>query len=210
MIAETTRWVILKKLPASIDIPNSGEQPRKSFFVYARHRMSGYSGHGWRRPPQDVTRYPLFAGLHAGRAQAKTTVCSFAPPKVTSLVAHLACPAIENECAEFRAILDDLSADVGGYVLPFANFRHAHEYRIIVGHRLADDQFCRTPRVRRRPDRPLRRKPGRSDARPGRNRLRLRHLGRHGAGRRRHDVSKYGRPAGLRASCQRVLILKGS
>jgi hypothetical protein len=41
MIAETTRWVILKKLPASIDIPNSGEQPRKSFFVYARHRMSG-------------------------------------------------------------------------------------------------------------------------------------------------------------------------
>jgi 5-methyltetrahydropteroyltriglutamate--homocysteine methyltransferase len=33
-----------------------------------------------------------------------------------------------------------LQADVGGLVLPFANPRHQHEYRVLAKHRLADDQ----------------------------------------------------------------------
>jgi 5-methyltetrahydropteroyltriglutamate--homocysteine methyltransferase len=33
-----------------------------------------------------------------------------------------------------------LRADVGGFVLPFATGRHAHEYRCLAEHRLADDQ----------------------------------------------------------------------
>jgi 5-methyltetrahydropteroyltriglutamate--homocysteine methyltransferase len=33
-----------------------------------------------------------------------------------------------------------MSADVGGFVLPFANPRHAHEYKLFADHRLADDQ----------------------------------------------------------------------
>jgi 5-methyltetrahydropteroyltriglutamate--homocysteine methyltransferase len=34
-----------------------------------------------------------------------------------------------------------LAADVGGLVLPFANPRHAHEFRCFAGHPLADDQL---------------------------------------------------------------------
>jgi 5-methyltetrahydropteroyltriglutamate--homocysteine methyltransferase len=34
-----------------------------------------------------------------------------------------------------------IEADVGGFVLPFANPRHAHEYRLIDAGRLADDQI---------------------------------------------------------------------
>ncbi|HXO00472.1 MAG TPA: cobalamin-independent methionine synthase II family protein [Stellaceae bacterium] len=33
-----------------------------------------------------------------------------------------------------------LKANVGGFVLPFANPRHQHEYRVLAKHRLADDQ----------------------------------------------------------------------
>jgi 5-methyltetrahydropteroyltriglutamate--homocysteine methyltransferase len=33
-----------------------------------------------------------------------------------------------------------LKANVGGFVLPFANPRHQHEYRVLEKHRLADDQ----------------------------------------------------------------------
>ncbi|HTZ36812.1 MAG TPA: cobalamin-independent methionine synthase II family protein [Stellaceae bacterium] len=33
-----------------------------------------------------------------------------------------------------------LQANVGGFVLPFANPRHQHEYRVLAKHRLADDQ----------------------------------------------------------------------
>ena len=32
-------------------------------------------------------------------------------------------------------------ADVGGFVLPFANPRHQHEYRVLAKHKLADDQI---------------------------------------------------------------------
>jgi len=34
-----------------------------------------------------------------------------------------------------------LKANVGGFVLPFANPRHAHEYKSFADHRLADDQI---------------------------------------------------------------------
>jgi 5-methyltetrahydropteroyltriglutamate--homocysteine methyltransferase len=34
-----------------------------------------------------------------------------------------------------------LKANVGGYVLPFANPRHQHEYKVLAKHRLADDQI---------------------------------------------------------------------
>ena len=34
-----------------------------------------------------------------------------------------------------------LKANVGGFVLPFANPRHQHEYKVLTKHRLADDQI---------------------------------------------------------------------
>ena len=87
-------------------------------------------------------------------------------------------------------------AKVGGFVLPFANPRHQHEWRVLQKFPLADDQIIvagviddltgfvehpevvadRLENVAQRGRRPA---PGH-----GRHRLRLRHLGRHGPGHR--------------------------
>ena len=100
-------------MKAGIDILDNGEQPRESFFLYVRDRVSGFSGHSSRRPSHEVTRYPVFADLQAQRESSKTDVISFKPPKVTGPVVYLDRAANKNDCAVFRAILDDLSADVG-------------------------------------------------------------------------------------------------
>ena len=45
-----TRHVVRKQREAGIDIGNNGEQQREAFFLYVRHRMSGFGG-GWHRKP---------------------------------------------------------------------------------------------------------------------------------------------------------------
>src|SRR5262249_55513388 len=40
--------VVAKQIAAGIDVPNNGEQQREAFFLYVRHRMSGFGG-GWTR-----------------------------------------------------------------------------------------------------------------------------------------------------------------
>ena len=62
LIDEATRWVIPQQVASGVDILNNGEQPREAFFLYVRHRMSGFNGLGTRRPPADVTKYPAFGG----------------------------------------------------------------------------------------------------------------------------------------------------
>ena len=55
------REVVAKQIAAGVDVPNNGEQQREAFFLYVRHRMSGFGG-GWtRRVFADATRYPGFA-----------------------------------------------------------------------------------------------------------------------------------------------------
>ena len=52
------REVVAKQIAAGIDVPNNGEQQREAFFLYVRHRMSGFGG-GWTRKVfADVTHYP--------------------------------------------------------------------------------------------------------------------------------------------------------
>ncbi len=111
-IAESTRWVVPKQIEAGIDVPNNGEQPREAFFLYVRHRMSGFAGRGSRRPPQDVVRYPVFAEARRRQLASATGVSSFEPPKVVGPIAYLDRAAIEDECRAFRAILDDSETDV--------------------------------------------------------------------------------------------------
>ena len=48
-IEGATAWVLPKQLDAGIDIPNNGEHPRDAFFLYVRHRMSGFAGLGSRQ-----------------------------------------------------------------------------------------------------------------------------------------------------------------
>src|SRR5260221_535898 len=65
------RHVLDRQIEAGIDVGNNGEQQREAFFLYVRHRMSGFGG-SWRRWPRgDVERYPLLkkqmAEMLAGR-----------------------------------------------------------------------------------------------------------------------------------------------
>ncbi|WP_410960150.1 hypothetical protein, partial [Salmonella sp. SAL4434] len=55
-----TRSSIRKQADAGIDVVNNGEQPRDSFFLYLRERLTGLGGN-WERPTRaDVERYPAF------------------------------------------------------------------------------------------------------------------------------------------------------
>ena len=59
------REVVAKQIAAGVDIPNNGEQQREAFFLYVRHRMSGFGG-GWTRKVfADVTHYPAFMAWKA-------------------------------------------------------------------------------------------------------------------------------------------------
>ena len=65
------RRVVDKQIEAGVDIGNNGEQQREAFFLYVRHRMSGF-GDSWQRWPRgDVERYASRAtdGADARRAR---------------------------------------------------------------------------------------------------------------------------------------------
>src|SRR5713226_632148 len=45
------RRIVDKQIEAGVDIGNNGEQQREAFFLYVRHRMSGF-GDSWQRWPR--------------------------------------------------------------------------------------------------------------------------------------------------------------
>ena len=104
-IDAATKWVVPKQIGAGIDIPNNGEQPRESFFLYAQRRMSGFGGKGTRSGPQDVARYPRFQELRARFMQGQQAVSSFDVPKGVGEVRYLDPGAVEKECGDFRRVL---------------------------------------------------------------------------------------------------------
>jgi 5-methyltetrahydropteroyltriglutamate--homocysteine methyltransferase len=112
------RWVVPKQIEAGIDIGNDGEQQREGFFLYVRHRMSGFGG-SWKRWPRgDVERYPVFKEALAQAAAGKQAVSNFLPPKVIGEVRYLDRAAVERECDDFHRVLDELPANTG-FVEPF-------------------------------------------------------------------------------------------
>ena len=106
LIDEATRWVIPKQVAAGVDILNNGEQPREAFFLYVRHRMSGFNGLGTRRPPADVTKYPAFVEQRKAMMGGREAVNNFEVPTVTGEVRYLDPAFVARECDDFRAILD--------------------------------------------------------------------------------------------------------
>ena len=104
-IEEATRWVLPKQIAAGIDIPNNGEQPRESFFLYVQRRMSGFAGRGTRSPPGDIARYPGYQALRQRFLQGREMVSSFEVPKVVDEVRYLDPAFVERECDDFRRIL---------------------------------------------------------------------------------------------------------
>lgn len=111
-IAAATRRSVEQQLAAGIDIPNNGEQPREAFFLYVRHRMSGFGGRWQRPPPQDVNRYPEFAALRQSQMAGRTAVTNFEPPMAVGEVAYLDPAFVAKECDDFRRILDELAPGV--------------------------------------------------------------------------------------------------
>ena len=61
-----TRHVVRQQIAAGIDVGNNGEQQREAFFLYVRHRMSGFGGSWNRRPMADIAAISGLPGLVGG------------------------------------------------------------------------------------------------------------------------------------------------
>jgi 5-methyltetrahydropteroyltriglutamate--homocysteine methyltransferase len=98
--------VVPRQVAAGIDIGNDGEQTREAFFLYLSRRLSGFGG-AWNRPPRaDVEQYPGFKKLMAAANATKVAVSGRdSVPKAIGEVAYVDRSAIEEECANFGAVL---------------------------------------------------------------------------------------------------------
>jgi 5-methyltetrahydropteroyltriglutamate--homocysteine methyltransferase len=113
---EALRQIVDKQAEAGIDIGNNGEQQREAFFLYVRHRMSGF-GSGWKRWPRgDVERYPLLKKQMAEALAAREAVSNMDPPKAIGEVRYIDDSELKSEIADFRAVLE---AKPNAFVEPF-------------------------------------------------------------------------------------------
>jgi 5-methyltetrahydropteroyltriglutamate--homocysteine methyltransferase len=113
---EAVRGVVAKQADAGIDIANNGEQQREGFFLYLRHRMSGFGGSWKRWPRADIERYPMFKGALEAQQAGKDAVSNFAMPKAIGEVRYVDDSAIAEELAQFRAVLAEMKEP---FVEPF-------------------------------------------------------------------------------------------
>jgi 5-methyltetrahydropteroyltriglutamate--homocysteine methyltransferase len=100
------RAIIAKQVEAGIDVGNNGEQPRDSFFLYLKERLTGLGG-SWQRPARaDVERYPLFKKRWLEQTSAQTRVSpNEGLPMALGEVRYKDPAAIEAECREFNDAL---------------------------------------------------------------------------------------------------------
>lgn len=104
-----TRHVVRQQLAAGIDVGNNGEQQREAFFLYVRHRMTGFGGSWTRRPVADMARYPLFRAWSVAADSVRPSVSNRGVlPSATGPVSYIDPALIEAECDEFQATLDEI------------------------------------------------------------------------------------------------------
>src|SRR6266852_6018777 len=108
--------IVDKQIAAGVDIGNNGEQQREAFFLYVRHRMSGFGGSWQRWPRGDVERYPLLKAQMAQMLAAREAVGNYQPPKAVAEVRYVDDSELKAECADFRAALDQRPS---AFVEPF-------------------------------------------------------------------------------------------
>src|SRR5215831_17755598 len=113
---EALRAILRKQAEAGVDIGNNGEQQREGFFLHIRHRMSGFGGSWQRRTRADALRYPVFRQMMEQQLAAREAVSNMGPPKAIGEVRYLGSAAIEAECADFQAVLDETGTN---FVEPF-------------------------------------------------------------------------------------------
>ena len=104
---EALRGIVRKQAEASVDIGNNGEQQREGFFLHIRHRMSGFGGSWQRRARADALRYPVFRQMMEQQLAAREAVSNMGPPKAIGEIRYLGTAAVEAECADFQAALDE-------------------------------------------------------------------------------------------------------
>jgi len=105
---QATRTSIHNQAGAGIDIGNNGEQPRDSFFLYLRDRLTGLGG-SWERPTRaDVDRYPAFKKRWVQQSSNEDKVSAVsALPKAISEVSYVDRGAIVGECSDLKAALTE-------------------------------------------------------------------------------------------------------
>jgi 5-methyltetrahydropteroyltriglutamate--homocysteine methyltransferase len=108
--------IVAKQIENGVDIGNNGEQQREAFFLYIRHRMTGF-GSGWKRWPRgDVERYPILKAQMAAMLAAREAVGNYEPPLCIAEVSYADDTELKTELADFRAVLD---AKPDGFAEPF-------------------------------------------------------------------------------------------
>ena len=113
---QALRQIVDKQIDSGVDVGNNGEQQREAFFLYVRHRMSGF-GDSWQRWPRgDVERYPLLKQQMAEMLAAREAVGNYQPPKAIAEVRYVDDSELKAEIADFRAALDQRPS---GFVEPF-------------------------------------------------------------------------------------------
>ena len=103
---QATRDSIRNQVSAGIDVGNNGEQPRDSFFLYLRDRLTGLGG-SWERPTRaDVDRYPIFKKRWMEQSLKESKVSSVASlPKAIGEVSYVDRRAIDEECSDLTEAL---------------------------------------------------------------------------------------------------------
>src|SRR5260370_3101045 len=101
-----SRRIVDKQIEAGVDVGNNGEQQREAFFLYVRHRMSGF-GDSWQRWPRgDVERYPLLKQQMAQLLAAREAVGNYQPPKAIGEVRYANATAFNAQITDFRTALE--------------------------------------------------------------------------------------------------------
>lgn len=114
---QAMNWVVPQQIASGIDIGNNGEQQREAFFLYVRHRMSGFGGAWNRRIFADVTKYAGYRGQQAAAHAATVAVSNTGTlPQAIGAVKYLDRAMVEAECDDFRFCLD---AQKKGFAEPF-------------------------------------------------------------------------------------------
>jgi 5-methyltetrahydropteroyltriglutamate--homocysteine methyltransferase len=116
---EAERIAIQRQLECGVDIVNSGEGGRESFFTYVRHRMSGFSG-SWQRPMVgDAMQFPGYLAMIAQAAAARESfVNPMLPREATGAISYVDRTAIDGECARLQT---ELAPHQGRYVDAFVS-----------------------------------------------------------------------------------------
>jgi len=96
-VEAATATVIAAQIDVGIDIGNDGEQARESFFTYVSHRMTGFGGKSHRPVMADLTAFPDFLELSAGRAR-RAQVNLLSAPAAIGAVTYRDTTEVDAEC----------------------------------------------------------------------------------------------------------------